>query len=517
MRTAVLATGLVLALSSVALGSPRLPAGWSWRPRCADHTCKSRVLVDAQGKVVTGALPSGIGADDIEKAYSIDTSLGSGVTVAVIDAFGYEDIESDLAVYRSTHGLPPCTIASGCLTVVNEDGNPTPLPPENADWIGETVLDVAMVSAACPMCNIVVVQADEDGVGLDYGQAAAVKYGVAAISNSWGGPEYDGSPTEEQTFNNPGIGTFVSSGDDGYDLDAGLPDYPSTSQYVIAVGGTTMTADSSTRGYTEVAWNNATGAGGSSCSQYIAKPSYQPASAACNMRAASDVSAVADGGNQGIATYIAKQGGWNQVDGTSAASPATAAMFAGAGHGDAGPAFVYKHPEAFLDITMGNNGTCQSNLCIAGDGWDGPTGVGTPNQALIKAIGGGVGNGPAIAFTYPSDGDTVAPGFSIQVAPDVDAAWVEIDLDGTKLGAVNAMPFELTTSPLTVTNGAHTITAIAYDIDHNSNSTTIHVTEGATTTPGDDDSSSGCAAGGGRSAGVGLLLALGAVVRKRRS
>ncbi len=489
--------------------------------RCARTTRASRRCWSMRRARSSRAIfPSGLGAGDIESAYNIDTTLGTGITVAVVDAFGYAAIESDLATYRSTFGLPPCTIASGCLTVVNDNGQTTPLPADNTDWIGETALDVDMVSAACPMCKIVVVQAGADGnSGLDIGQMAAVKLGVNTISDSWGGPEDSGTGQEDPSFNNAGIGTFAAAGDDGFNqfqMGEIGPSYPSTSTYVIAVGGTTLTtnpgAGSGVRPWDEIAWSD----GGSSCSTQIPKPPYQPASAACNMRAASDVSAAADGGTQGIATFIAKQGGWMQVDGTSAASPITAALFAGAGHGDALPAFIYKHPSAFLDITVGTNGSCQSTMCDAGGGWDGPTGMGTPNQALIKAIGGG-SDGPSVTFTYPNDGDTVATGFTMQVMPDTDAQWVEIDVDGVKVGAVNAAPYQFP-APMSLTNGAHMLTAIAYDIDHNSSSSTINITVGAVTGGDDDsnDSQSGCAAGGNSAGGALLLGAIGLVVRRRK-
>jgi hypothetical protein len=111
--------------------------------------------------------------------------------------------KSDLAVYRSTYGLPPCTIASGCLTIVNDNGETSPLPAEGSDsdaqgWIGESAFDVDVVSAGCPMCKIVVVEAGAPGnAGLDIGQVAAVKLKVGTISDSWGGAEDTTSPGEE--------------------------------------------------------------------------------------------------------------------------------------------------------------------------------------------------------------------------------------------------------------------------------------------------------------------------------
>ena len=402
-------------------------------------------------------------------------------------------------------------------------------PGDDAGWIGETALDVDMVSAACPKCKIVVVQAGAAGnAGLEIGQLAATKLGVGTISDSWGGPEDGDETTQEADFHNPGIGTFVSSGDYGYDSEedgGGVgsgAQYPSTSQFVVAVGGVYVAANGSGSGpgsFTQIAWDHA----GSSCSTSIAKPSYQPVSANCSKRATSDVSAVADGQQGGVASYIAAQGGWTPAAGTSAASPLTAAMFAAAGHGDATPAFVYKHPEIFTDITTGaNNGNCGSTLCIPQGGWDGPTGLGVPDQSKIVGIGNQAGAGPSVAITFPDDGATVDVDFTIAATPGSGANYVEFQVDGTRVGALDTAPYQLS-APDSVTDGAHAVTAIAYDIDHNSQSTTIHVTVGSGS--GSDDGGGGgggCAAGGsGGGAGGGslglALVGLGLLVSRRRT
>ena len=533
MRTVVLASSLTLALSSVALASPAtptsqtttpapttvvralthapvLPPGTTFKHRCSDetgaHGCKSLVAVDSKGQVLTSNAPVGFGAPDIQAAYHIDPALGDGVTVAVVDAFGYADLEADLAVYRSTYGLPECTTASGCLTIVNDNGLPSPLPADNEMWIGETALDVQMVSAACPKCKIVVVQSGADGgAGLDLGQLAASKLGVNSISDSWGSPESGGELQEEGSFNNAGIGTFVSSGDAGYT--GATPAYPATSNFVISVGGTHMQIGGSGE-YLEDAWSLA----GSSCSLSLPKPSYQPVAAACNNRAASDVSAVADPAT-GVATYIAKQGKWQSVGGTSAASPIVAALFAGAGHGDATPAFVYKHIDVFKDITVGSNGNCGTNVCNAAGGWDGPTGIGSPDQSKLKAIGGVDGAGPDVTLTYPADGDTVTKNFTIEAVPADGALYVALEIDGVRVGALNKAPYDFS-APSALADGAHTIKVTAFDLDHNSKSTSISVTQAAAMMGG--GGGGGCAAGGNGASGLLAALGLGAILVRRR-
>jgi hypothetical protein len=212
--------------------------------------------------------------------------------------------------------------------------------------------------------------------------AAAAHAGVKVISNSWGGPEKGVSTASyESYFNHAGISEFVASGDAGYTGTSS--DYPSTSAYVTAVGGTSLTkSTSNTRGWTEGAWSS----GGSSCSLYQAKPSWQTNSA-CSKRAASDVSAVGDP-NTGLAVYNKGSGGWIIVGGTSAASPFVAGVYALYGLAGQGPSYAYSHPANFFDVTTGKNGTCTTALCKAGAGWDGPTGMGTPNGTALAGGGG---------------------------------------------------------------------------------------------------------------------------------
>ncbi|HEY1558004.1 MAG TPA: hypothetical protein VGF94_24410, partial [Kofleriaceae bacterium] len=130
--------------------------------------CFAHVHATATGHLKAYAAPQGFGPADIQSAYNIDPARvvpATAPTVAVIDAYGYPSLESDLAAYRAQYGLPACTSASGCLKIVNQTGQATPLPgnaPQGDDWTIETALDVDMVSAGCPSCKILVVQATDD-------------------------------------------------------------------------------------------------------------------------------------------------------------------------------------------------------------------------------------------------------------------------------------------------------------------------------------------------------------------
>jgi subtilase family serine protease len=107
---------------------------------------------------------SGVGGGyspaDLRSAYNLPSeSAGSGQTVAIVDAFDDPNAESDLAVYRSHYGLPACTTANGCFKKVNQKGETTKYPSPEAGWAVEISLDIDMVSAACPKCHILLVEA----------------------------------------------------------------------------------------------------------------------------------------------------------------------------------------------------------------------------------------------------------------------------------------------------------------------------------------------------------------------
>ena len=348
-----------------------------------NFACKAHVVLDENNRIRPFAVPAGLGPTDLTSAYKLNAAITSTATIAIIDAFHYANAESDLATYRSTFGLPSCTVASGCLTILNPTG--AKAPPAGDDWNLEAALDLDMASSACPTCKLMLVEAtDDQGNDLFNEQnTAAAQPGVVSISNSWGGPSSSSDATlDSQFFNHTqSVNVFVSSGDSGNTGSTG--DFPSTSAHVFAAGGTHLTKSSTTRGWTETAWSGA----GSTCSSRIAEPSFQVGtvpSNACTRRAASDISAVADP-NTGVAVFNANDGGFIVVGGTSASSPFLAGVFArygisGAAHN---ASFAYSNKGDWFDVTSGSDGRCRTALCRAAAGWDGPTGLGTPNGAAL--------------------------------------------------------------------------------------------------------------------------------------
>ncbi|KMS84958.1 S53 family peptidase [Streptomyces sp. NRRL WC-3725] len=331
------------------------------------------------------ASPTGYGPSDLQDAYGLTSaaaSNGSGETIAIVDAYDDPHAEADLAQYRSTYGLPSCTTANGCFKKVGQTGSTTSLPTADSGWAEEESLDLDMASAVCPNCHILLVEA-KSATMTNLGTAVneAVKLGAKYVSNSYGGSESSADSTYDSSyFNHPGVALTVSAGDEGYGAE-----YPAASKYVTAVGGTALKTSSTTRGWTETVWNTSSTEGtGSGCSAYDAKPTWQT-DTGCARRTISDVSAVADPAT-GVSVYdsYGVTAGWYTFGGTSASAPIIAGVYALAGTPSSGsyPAefpYAAAGTPALNDVTSGSNGTCSTGyLCTARSGYDGPTGLGTP-------------------------------------------------------------------------------------------------------------------------------------------
>jgi subtilase family serine protease len=417
-RTARAATaltfGAALALAGVAQASaattsatPASASHPAYRAVCAAHVaghmhCDAYERTDvkrhlqAHGVHAAASSVSGFGPSDLQSAYNLAgaaASNGSGETVAIVDAFNDPTAASDLATYRSQYGLASCTKSNGCLKIVSQTGSTSSLPSKDTssdDWSGEVSLDLDMVSATCPLCNIDLVEANSDSDS-DLGTAVneAVALGAEYISNSYGGSESSSETSEDSSYyDHPGTVITASAGDSGYGVE-----YPAASPYVTAVGGTSLTQDSSSRGWSESVWNTSSTEGtGSGCSAYESQPSWQASLglSGCSNRIVADVSAVADPAT-GVAVYDTdlSNGGWNVYGGTSAASPLIAAVYALAGtpgSSDNPAQYPYNDSSALYDVTSGSTSSCDpSYLCTAETGFDGPTGLGTPDGTAAFA------------------------------------------------------------------------------------------------------------------------------------
>ncbi|HEV2637605.1 MAG TPA: putative Ig domain-containing protein [Actinocrinis sp.] len=429
---------------------------------------RTDVKHELQSQVGTpDAIPSGVGygPSQLQAAYNLasaSASDGSGETVALVDAYDDPTAAADLATYRSAAGLPAATFSK-----VNQNGAASPLPataPSSDDWTLEESLDLDMVSAICPLCKIVLVEAtDDSGTGLYVAENTAASL-AGYVSNSWGGTEASSDTSLDTTyFNHPGVVITASAGDSDYGVI-----YPATSPNVVSVGGTNLTTASNSRGWTESVWNTTTGSEGtgSGCSAYETKPAWQAAltlPSGCSKRIDNDVSADADPAT-GLAVYDTTNGngGWNEVGGTSASSPMIAAVYALANNAGSTPADdLYTHTANLYDVTTGNDGSCTpAYLCTAETGFDGPTGLGTPNGLAAFSQGTSTG-GNTVTVTNPgSKTGTVGTAASLQISASDSAAGQTLTYTATGLptgltisssGLISGTPSAAGTYNVTVT------------------------------------------------------------------
>ena len=293
---------------------------------------------------------------DIQSAYGFPSG-NPGMLVAVVDAFDNPNVENDLNIYRTKFGLGPCTTGNGCFRKVNQWGQAYNYPGLNAPWSHESDLDSQMVSAVCPHCTILLVEArspniDDLGVAVD----TAVKLGARVVSNSYYAIEWAGERGEDRHYNHPGVAIVVSSGDQsvqggwggdtaGSSKEWGPPYYPATSPYVTAVGGTSLWHDWFDSGWHQSYWLNAA----QGCSRYEPRPSFEPS--LCATRSGVDMAAVADP-LTGVQMYSKEADGWVVAGGTSVGAPIVAAAYALSGN-PAAAAYSYQHRSGFKAVNGG--------------------------------------------------------------------------------------------------------------------------------------------------------------------
>ena len=357
-----------------------LPRGLPGR-REPDGTLPRPGRDEQPGEPAATTEPTGYGPAQFHGAYALPTTTAGLKTITIVDAYDNPTIRNDLTVYSNTYGipdLPTCTSpadARACFVKVGQTGSTTQLPRKDANWALEIALDVEVAHAICQNCKIILVEAKTNAfTNLATAVDEAATLGANVISNSYGGPEFSSetSSTYDAHFNHPGIAVTVSSGDSGYGVE-----FPAASQYVTAVGGTTLNMNGSTR-TSETAWSGA----GSGCSAYEPKPSWQT-DTGCSRRTVADVSADANpstGASVYDTTTLQGQASWFKVGGTSLAAPLVGAVYALGTSSVTAGSYRYSHKSGLFDITSGSNGSCGgSYLCTALVGFDGPTGLGTPN------------------------------------------------------------------------------------------------------------------------------------------
>ncbi|HET9050055.1 MAG TPA: S8 family serine peptidase, partial [Candidatus Dormibacteraeota bacterium] len=393
-----------------------------------------------------GYIPS-----DLWAAYGLGDPRGSGGNlVALVEIYDAPALINDVSTYRTTFGLGGCAAVAGrscrfangqTIRVVDELGG-TQYPVEDRGFAQETTLDSEMVSASCPNCSVVVVEAASNSES-DVLRAmdTAIAQGPQEVSLSLGAntespidPQLD-----QQHFEHPGIAITVAAGDCSFGTG-----FPASSPGVVSVGGTTLTFTPGTtpRGWTEAVWGSGapssmscgpsvptgTAAG---CTLYEPKPAWQ-SDPACPHRTMNDVAMVADPQTP-VAIYDSRPDqttpvGWSGDGGTSVGAPLVAGITGDIGgiQFSRGAAYLYRTNalKPLNDVTAGTDdyaGAPQvclpsSYLCNGAPGYDGPTGVGTPNGYflspppppqgywLVASDGGLFPFGNALVHSYGSTG-----------------------------------------------------------------------------------------------------------------
>ena len=375
--TALAVSGTGLSASADTGGVPHFDKRVCVQAATGYAACSAHVATDGSLEpLATTSYTNGFVPTQLKKAYGL-TGLSSTATVAIVDAYAHPNAAADLAVYRNQFSL-----GTANLTQMSQTGTSITTVTGNTGWGQEEMLDLEMVSAICPTCHILYVGANSSSfsdLAAAVNRAAAT--GATVISNSYGGNESSGDASIAASYNHPGIAITVSSGDSGYGAQS-----PAAFNTVTAVGGTSLTLNADGSRANETAWSGA----GSGCSAYVSKPTWQK-DTGCPRRSIADVAAVADPAT-GVAVYdsYGSTGGadWFVFGGTSVAAPLIGGVYALSGNTAGVPASqAYTAPAGSLfDVISGSNGRCtrgkntsQAYLCTAGVGYDGPTGMGTPN------------------------------------------------------------------------------------------------------------------------------------------
>jgi subtilase family serine protease len=377
---------------------------------------------------------------EIRNAYGLTPILnagytGAGQTIIIIDSFGSPTIAQDLQTFDAGYGLPD----PPSFTVLAPLGT-VPFDPTNSDQVGwgfETTLDVEWAHAMAPGANIVLLTSpvsETEGVQGLPEFLSLEKYALdhelgKIISQSWGA-------TENTLFTSAGQQVFrdfeafyelavqekvtvlASSGDGGsanVDVKGNTypfptVNFPASSPFVTAVGGTSLFANTSGKYLFEIVWNDhISGAGGGGVSQRFSEPPYQnslPASVQKvlnNHRGIPDVAYNADP-NTPILVYIGffpnpNDNGYYFIGGTSEGSPQWAGIVADANQ-LAGHPLGFLNPklyklgaaggvsEFFNNVTFGSNALNGVSGYNASPGWDLTDGWGTPKlDKLIRELG----------------------------------------------------------------------------------------------------------------------------------
>jgi subtilase family serine protease len=364
---------------------------------------------------------------EMRNAYGLEPLLqegydGAGETIIIIDSFGSPTMASDLATFDAGYGLPdpPSFTVLSPLGTVSFD----PSDSDQVGWATETTLDVEWAHAMAPGAAIVLLTSpisETEGVqglpqfleleryALGHRLGKVVSQSWAATENTLFDPAGREVIEEFESFYlraaEEGVSVLASSGDSGSanpELNGGFypfptVNFPASSPWVTAVGGTSLYADTDGNYQSETVWDHGQNASGGGISQYFSEPLYQhltlPAAVQTELkrhRGVPDVAYNADPATP-ILIYLSflPTPGYYRVGGTSEGAPqwagiiAVANQLAGRPLGFLNPKLYRLRGRGFHDVTTGNNGLDGVPGSNAAPGWDPATGWGTPDATTL--------------------------------------------------------------------------------------------------------------------------------------
>ncbi len=339
-------------------------------------------------------------ADAVARAYKYPTGVtGAGQCIGLIE-LGGGFRNSDMQAYFKKLGLALPQISAQSV----DGAHNAPSTPDSAD--GEVALDIEVAGAVAPGAKIVVYFAPNTDKGFLDAISTAIhdeENKPAVISISWGSAENQWTQQAITNFNEAfmsaaslGITITVAAGDngssDGQTDGKAHVDFPASSSYALACGGTKLLKVS------ETVWNDQDGwATGGGISDAFPVPDYQkaiklPPSVNSKSRKGRGVPDIAANADSASGYNVLVDGQWSVIGGTSAVAPLIAGLIALANqklNRNAG----YIHPKiyatksnVFKDITQGNNITAKDGGYSATVGWDACTGLGVPLGSVVGVL-----------------------------------------------------------------------------------------------------------------------------------
>jgi kumamolisin len=319
----------------------------------------------------------------------------AGQTIGLLE-LGGGYAQADITAYFQSLGVP----APKVTAVSVDKGKNSPGDPNGAD--GEVMLDIEVSAAVASGANVAVYFAPNTDQGFIDAVTTAVHDSTnkpSVLSISWGGPESTWTQQAVTALDQAcqaaaavGVTITVACGDDGstdgVSGGGNHVDFPASSPYVLACGGTKLVASGS-KVTSEVVWNELSlneGATGGGVSALFGLPAWQSNSkvpAAPTSSGGRGVPDVAGDADPSTGYTVRVDGETTTIGGTSAVAPLWAGLIAlanaanGQDIGFSNPT-LYGATAAFRDVTNGNNGAFS-----AGPGWDACTGLGSPHGAAV--------------------------------------------------------------------------------------------------------------------------------------